>query len=163
MPGSQTGSSRSSRPTPQNASNRHPPPTGWPRGRSGSPSVECASSRPTRGTLRGLYAQDVPPPSSPGNPSTRSSNVLMWSGPTSPKSSTASSPPRIRSMSARSLRRLSAGQRLEDVSSRTTLAPFHRVHQFDDPGVEGSLDAVLSAPLDNAAVDDVDLGLRAPL
>ena len=48
-----------------------------PRGRWGSPSAGCASLLPTPGMLRGLCAQGAPLPSSPGSPSTRSSNVLM--------------------------------------------------------------------------------------
>src|SRR5215216_1404696 len=37
------------------------------------------------------------------------------------------------------------------------------MHELDDAGIEGGFDAVLSAPLDNTAVYDVDLGLRALL
>src|SRR5919112_667685 len=37
------------------------------------------------------------------------------------------------------------------------------MHELDDAGIEGGFDAVLSAPLDNTAVYDVDLGLHALL
>src|SRR5687768_9495869 len=37
------------------------------------------------------------------------------------------------------------------------------MHELDDAGIEGGFDAVLSAPLDNAAVYNVDLGLHALL
>src|SRR5215204_3693606 len=57
--------------------------------------------------------------------------------------------------------RSESSQLLEDVDSRPPFVAFHRVHQVDHPLVEGGFDAVFSATLDDAAVDDVDLGLSS--
>ena len=53
----------------------------------------CAWLRRMPGTLPGPCARVAPQPSSRGSPSTRSSRSPTWSGLTSPRSPTASSPP----------------------------------------------------------------------